>query len=144
MNVDPNIPINLSDEDALCPSNLRDTTDLDQVTHELHFNSSGESDLQQTALFGEMTYTLLDRFDLTEGLHRQPGKVLHSYPAYPRMGSVHPPGKGLLRHSATAFAPACRVHLPPVSGPCIPVLPTPDRQPEPDYNYNGYPTGRPR
>lgn len=61
------------------------------------YNSDLTYDLQQTALFGEMTYTLLDHFDLTAGLHRQPGKVLHSYPAYPRMGSVHPPGKGLLQ-----------------------------------------------
>ena len=119
VNIDPDIPINLSDEDALRPSNLRDTTDLEQVTHELRFSSSGESDLQwlagvfysdverdysqrlptpgydmfvpsadanfpdavdspynsdltydlqQTALFGEVTYTLLDRFDLTAGL----------------------------------------------------------------------------
>ncbi|MDE0251088.1 MAG: TonB-dependent receptor [Gammaproteobacteria bacterium] len=119
VNVDPNIPINLSDEDALRPSNLRDTTDLEQVTHELRFSSSSESDLQwlagvfysdverdysqrlptpgydqfvpsadanfpnavdspyssdltydlqQTALFGEMTYTLLERFELTAGL----------------------------------------------------------------------------
>ena len=119
VNVDPDIPINLSDEDALRPSNLRDTTDLEQVTHELRFSSSGESDLQwlagvfysdverdysqrlptpgydrfvpsadanfpdavdspynsdltydlqQTALFGEMTYTLLERIALTAGL----------------------------------------------------------------------------
>ena len=100
------------------PSNLRDTTDLEQVTHELSISSSDDSvlrwlagmfysdverdysqrlptpsytpdsrdsyiyfpdsidpytsdltyDLKQTALFGEVTYTLLDRLDLTAGL----------------------------------------------------------------------------
>lgn len=119
VSIDPNIPINLSDEDALRPSNLRDTTDLEQMTHELRISSGDHStlqwlagifysdverdysqrlptpgydafvpsaddnfpnavdspylsdltyDMQQTALFGEVTYPLLDRLDLTAGL----------------------------------------------------------------------------
>ena len=102
------------------PSNLRDTTDLEQVTHELRISSSDDSvlqwlagifysdverdysqrlptpsytpssrdsyiyfpgsidpytsdltyDLKQSALFGELTYTLLNRLDLTIGLRR--------------------------------------------------------------------------
>ncbi|MCY3803263.1 MAG: TonB-dependent receptor [Gammaproteobacteria bacterium] len=42
VSIDPNIPLNLSDEDALRPSNLRDTTDLEQVTHELRFSSGDD------------------------------------------------------------------------------------------------------
>lgn len=110
-------------DDVLRPSNLRDTTDLEQVTHELRLSSSDDSalqwlagvfysdaerdysqrlptpgydafinipsadadgnfpdavdspynsdltyDLKQTALFGEVTYMLLDRLGLTAGL----------------------------------------------------------------------------
>ena len=117
--VDPNIGLNFSDDDALRPSNLRDTTDLEQVTHELRVSSDNDGalqwlagvfysdverdysqrlptpgydmllpsadtnfpdavdspynsdltyDLQQTALFGEVTYMLLDRLALTAGL----------------------------------------------------------------------------
>ena len=119
VSVDPNIPLRLSDDDALRPSNLRDTTDLEQVTHELRFSSSDDSalqwlagifysdverdysqrlptpgydafvpsaddnfpdavdspynsdltyDLKQTAVFGEATYNVSDRLDLTVGL----------------------------------------------------------------------------
>ena len=100
------------------PSNLRDTTDLEQVTHELRMSSGDDSvlqwlagifysrverdysqrlptpsympssrgsytyfpdsidpyisaltyDLKQSALFGEITYALFDRMDLTAGL----------------------------------------------------------------------------
>ena len=41
--------LSLSDEDALRPSNLRDTTDLEQVTHELRVSSSDDSTLQWLA-----------------------------------------------------------------------------------------------
>jgi iron complex outermembrane receptor protein len=113
-------PIGLPDEDVLLPSNLRDTTDLEQMTHELRLSSNNDNglqwlagvfysnverdysqrlptpgyeaiapsadppnfpdavdspynsdltyDLRQVALFGEATYTLLDRLDLTAGL----------------------------------------------------------------------------
>ncbi len=49
VSVDPNISLGLSDDDALRPSNLRDTTDLEQVTHELRFSSSDDSVLQWLA-----------------------------------------------------------------------------------------------
>lgn len=113
-------PIGLPDGDVSLPSNLRDTTDLEQMTHELRLSSNNDNDLQwlagvfysnverdysqrlptpgyeaiipsadppnfpdavdspyssdltydlrQIALFGEATYTLLDRLDLTAGL----------------------------------------------------------------------------
>ena len=119
VSIDPNIPLQLSDDDALRPSNLRDTTDLEQMTHELRISSGDDGtlqwlagifysdverdysqrlptpgydafapsaddnfpnavdspylsdltyDMQQTALFGEVTYPLLDRLNLTAGL----------------------------------------------------------------------------
>lgn len=113
----PNDPIS----QVINPSNLRDTTDLEQMTHELRLSSNDDSalqwlsgvfysnverdysqrlptpgyddlwmvpsadtnfpdavdspyssdltyDLRQIALFGEATYTLLERLDLTAGL----------------------------------------------------------------------------
>ncbi len=42
-------PIGFPDEDILLPSNLRDTTDLEQMTHELRLSSSDDSALQWLA-----------------------------------------------------------------------------------------------
>ena len=113
-------PIGLPDEDVLLPSNLRDTTDLEQMTHEFRLSSNNDNnlqwlagvfysnverdysqrlptpgyesiipsanppnfpdavdspynsdltyDLRQIAVFGEATYALLERLNLTAGL----------------------------------------------------------------------------
>ena len=42
-------PIDFPDEDILLPSNLRDTTDLEQMTHELRLSSSDDSTFQWLA-----------------------------------------------------------------------------------------------
>ena len=42
-------PIDFPDEDILLPSNLRDTTDLEQMTHELRLSSSDDSAFQWLA-----------------------------------------------------------------------------------------------
>ena len=114
------IDLEFMQDDIANPSNLRDTTDLDQMTHELRLSSNDDRDfhwlagvfysnverdysqrlptpgydalfipsadthfpdaedspyssdltydLRQIALFGEATYTLLERLDLTAGL----------------------------------------------------------------------------
>ena len=114
------VTVDFFSEDPLIPSNLRDTTDLQQMTHELRLSSNDDDaalqwlagffysnverdysqrlptpgydgifsapgdnfpdavdqpylsdltyDLEQFAFFGEATYTLLDRLDLTAGL----------------------------------------------------------------------------
>ncbi len=114
------VDVGFEEDEVLRPSNLRDTTDLEQVTHELRLSSSDDSalqwlagvfysdverdysqrlptpgydalfvpsasdnfpdavdspynsdltyDLTQYALFGEVTYMLLDRLGLTAGL----------------------------------------------------------------------------
>ncbi len=46
------------DDEALLPSNLRDTTDLKQMTHEVHFSSNNESILQW---LGGVFYSKTDR-----------------------------------------------------------------------------------
>ena len=43
------VDLSFPDEAVLLPSNLRDTTDLKQMTHEVHFSSSNESVLQWLA-----------------------------------------------------------------------------------------------
>ena len=42
-------PLSFADDVVLLPSNLRDTTDLKQMTHEVHFSSNNESMLQWLA-----------------------------------------------------------------------------------------------
>ena len=51
-------PLAFADEAVLLPSNLRDTTDLKQMTHEVHFSSNNESMLQW---LGGVFYSNTDR-----------------------------------------------------------------------------------
>ncbi len=51
-------PLAFADEAVLLPSNLRDTTDLKQMTHEVHFASNNESILQW---LGGVFYSKTDR-----------------------------------------------------------------------------------
>ena len=52
------VDLNLADEARVLPSNLRDTTDLKQMTHEVHFSSNNESMLQW---LGGVFYSKTDR-----------------------------------------------------------------------------------
>lgn len=52
------VDLGLADEARVLPSNLRDTTDLKQMTHEVHFSSNNESMLQW---LGGVFYSKTDR-----------------------------------------------------------------------------------